>query len=299
MKKLLLLLCLAPWVGRAQLTTGNGPYFLGASATSNTVFALQLWTNQASPPAPAAGLIPVTGSLIYVDNILTTVAPYNTTVSLSGLQLFDAVNGNTALNWGNRTLNDSNANVAASWPTGAFVAFRAVSQTAYLVNSNTLTILPTLSKGDNLYWSSNGVPFVTASGPTGILTTNVVGIKGIYGGSSGPITLPISGTYFMAPNNDFTNAAADTSGATRSTIPCDGTLTSLFVTTSASPGAVANTVTIMTNGVSTGIVATLNAVTSANDTTHQVAVLAGTEVGVKVVTGAGTAVRWGWGFQLR
>ena len=152
-------------------------------------------------------------------------------------------------------------------------------------------------------FSAVGVVTNTAAGklmtsPT--LPSSLLGSgQAVYGGCSGIVTVPISGTYFMAPNNDFTNFVADSSGITRCILPAGGTLANLYVITSANPGAVANTFTIMTNGTATSITTTLNNVTANNDTTHQVAVAAGVEVGIKLVTGAGTAVKWGWGFQLR
>ena len=215
MKKLLLLeLCLCPWITKAQLTTGNGPYYLGTTTPSqtNTIFALQIFTNDTSK----GFIYAVPGGIIISNN------------------------------------------------TG-FIDGQGVFITNGVVAANKFT------------------------GP---------GLN-VFGGSSGPITLPISGSYFFAPNNDFTNAAADTSGVTRLTSPAAGTLANLYVTASANPGAVVNSVTIFTNGVATSVTVTLNNVTTANDVTHQVAVLAGTEIGIKIITGAGTAVRWGWGFQLR
>ncbi len=50
-----------------------------------------------------------------------------------------------------------------------------VAATGLLVRSNTLASIPTLNKGDNFYWSSNGVAYVITSSPTGVLATNKLG----------------------------------------------------------------------------------------------------------------------------
>lgn len=141
---------------------------------------------------------------------------------------------------------------------------------------------------------ANGKLYTTPTLPSTLLGSG----QAVYGGNTYTNEV-ISQTFFQAPNSSGGAAISDTTGITRCVLPAAGTLCNLYVIASGNPGSVANTVTVMTNGVTTGITVTLNNVTSANDTTHLVAVLAGTEVGIKIVTGAGTAVKWGWGFQLK
>jgi len=45
----------------------------------------------------------------------------------------------------------------------------------FLVRSNTLASIPTLTPGDTYYWSSNGVAYVITDSPSGVLVTNKLG----------------------------------------------------------------------------------------------------------------------------
>jgi hypothetical protein len=122
---------------------------------------------------------------------------------------------------------------------------------------------------------------------------------GTFIGNTGNQALPISTTSFYGPDaNGITNIfTTDTSTVTRSIMPDKVKLSHLYVVASGNPGAVVNSVTVMTNGVASSITCTLNNVTTGNDATHSDTVIAGTEVGVKIITGAGSAVKWSWGFQ--
>jgi hypothetical protein len=142
---------------------------------------------------------------------------------------------------------------------------------------------------------ANGKLYTTPTLPSTLVGSG----QAVYGGCTTTNEV-VSNTFFVPPNSQNGGATSDASGITRCLIPAGGTLANLYVIASANPGAVVNTVTIMTNGVSTGITVTLNNVTSANDTTHTAPVLAGYEVGLKIVQAASsTAVKWGWGFQLK
>ena len=57
---------------------------------------------------------------------------------------------------------------------GLLKASPSVLGNGFLVKSNTLSLIPTLSPGDNYYWSSNGVAYVICRSPSGVLTTNKI-----------------------------------------------------------------------------------------------------------------------------
>jgi hypothetical protein len=285
------------WIGTT--TTNTVISFITQGGAIGTITNLQI--------SPTNITIPV-GTILLDKTAATFAGITNTPFNAVGWVTNDA-NGKlyTSADVPNAALHNSTIGIS-----GTANQITSSTATPALGGSTTLSIpsvftapgtIAAVTGFTNQGWSTPGVMtnddkgkfFSTATLPSTLITSGLA----VYGGSSGPITLPVSGTYWMAPNNSFTNAAADASGVTRCTIPAAGTLANLYVTASANPGAVANTVTIMTNGVSTGITCTLNNVTTGNDTTHAVAVLAGTEVGIKVVTLAGTAVKWNWGFQLK
>jgi hypothetical protein len=76
------------------------------------------------------------------------------------------------------------------------------------------------------------------------------------------------------------------------------TLTNLYVVISGAVNASSSTLTILTNGVATPISVSFTLLqTAGNDTTHSVTVPAGTEIGVNITTGTGTAAKWSWSFE--
>lgn len=139
----------------------------------------------------------------------------------------------------------------------------------------------------------------------GVIPASMVGgAPVVYSGNTGPTVVTVNQTTFFSPDQSYgTNQfqTSDATGITRILMPFPGQVMGAYVITSANPGAVANTFTVMTNGVATGIVITMNNVTTGNDTAHPtIPFLAGTEVGVKLITASsGTAVRWEWGIICR
>jgi len=147
---------------------------------------------------------------------------------------------------------------------------------------------------------ASGKMYTAPKLPTTLVGTGN-GVLSIVAGNGGNSTLPISASYFFNPQNTSTNTqASDLTAFTRMLLPVNCTVGNLRVLCSVNPGAVANTVTIFTNGVASGVSVAMNNVTSGSDTTHSYPLLAGWEVGIKIVTaGSGTAVRWSWAFTLQ
>jgi hypothetical protein len=115
-----------------------------------------------------------------------------------------------------------------------------------------------------------------------------------WSGNSGNTAVAAATTYFFAPGaQTATLPTADASAGTRSVVTRLTNLRNFYVVQSAAPGAAKNyTYTVMTNGVASDIVATVNgaSATSANDSAHVRAVVAGTEIGIKLVTDAAVTV---------
>jgi hypothetical protein len=110
-----------------------------------------------------------------------------------------------------------------------------------------------------------------------------------FAGNTGGQAIPAATTVFYAPfGNSATNfATSDVSSFTRNTVNRTMVLGNLYVTRDAAGGVGhTTTVTVMTNGVASNIIASLNNSLTGNDTTHFVTVLAGTELGVKIITPA-------------
>jgi len=123
----------------------------------------------------------------------------------------------------------------------------------------------------------------------------------VWSSNTGGQALPAATTaYYAAEGNGATNiAVTDVSSATRNVTTRDLVLGRLFVTRDVGGGAGnTTTVTVMTNGTASSIVASLNNATAGNDTTHFVPVPAGTQIGIKIVTPAGdTPGRHSWSFE--
>jgi hypothetical protein len=114
-----------------------------------------------------------------------------------------------------------------------------------------------------------------------------------WSGNSGNTALAAATTYFFAPNNSSsTLPTTDVSGGTRATVSRATTLRNLYVTQNAASGSGKNyTYTVTTNGTACSITVAVNGVsaTTGSDTTHREMILAGTEVGIKIVTDSGAA----------
>lgn len=126
-------------------------------------------------------------------------------------------------------------------------------------------------------------------------------INGIWSGNTGGQALAASTTAFYAPvGNSATNiATADVSAFTRVTATRSMVLGNLYVTRDAAGGVGhTTTVTIMTNGTASSIVASLNNSLTGNDTTHFVPIAAGVEIGIKIITPASdTPGKHSWSFE--
>jgi hypothetical protein len=123
-----------------------------------------------------------------------------------------------------------------------------------------------------------------------------------WSGNSGNTALAAATTYFFAPNNQSsTLPTTDVSAGTRATVSRATVLRDLYLTQNAASGSGKSyTATIMTNGVASSITCAVTgaSATTANDTTHRELILAGTEVGIKIVTDSGAATdKVSWSFE--
>lgn len=154
------------------------------------------------------------------------------------------------------------------------------------IGAHNLTMGPLGTTNTDGYYGPNGQVVVTA-----------------WAGNTGGQAIPASTTCFYAANgNSATNiATADVSGFTRNVVTRTVTLGNLYVVRLTAGGVGhSTTVTIRTNGVDSNIVATLNNSQTGNDTAHNVTILAGTEVGIKIITPASdTPSNHSWSFEAR
>lgn len=143
---------------------------------------------------------------------------------------------------------------------------------------------------------ATGKLFTTPTLPSTLIGSGLA----VVAGNTGNQAVPVNSSAWYHPYNTSTNiTTSDASGVTRMLIPANTTLQNFYALASGNPGAVANTVNWYTNGVLMETL-TLNNVTTANDTSSKYPVLAGWELGVKVVSAAsGTAVKWSWANQMR
>lgn len=169
----------------------------------------------------------------------------------------------------------------------------------------------------NCYWEGLAGPVVVnnTGGETITVTggnfkpSNFASLTGVtflnpgqsFGGNSGTAKVPASTTVFYAPSgNSVTNLqTSDTSSMTRIPVQRQVDLVNLRVTRDAAGGiGHTSTVTIMTNGVASSIVASLNNAATGSDTTHTVRIAAGTEIGIKIVAPASdTPGAFAWSFE--
>jgi hypothetical protein len=143
---------------------------------------------------------------------------------------------------------------------------------------------------------ANGI--TTSAG--GVNLQNDSGLN--WSGNSGNTALAAATTYFFAPNNQSsTLPTTDVSAGTRGTVSRATVLRNLYLTQNAASGSGKSyTATIMTNGVASSITCAVTgaSATTANDTTHREMILAGTEVGIKIVTDSGAATdKVSWSFE--
>lgn len=132
--------------------------------------------------------------------------------------------------------------------------------------------------------------------------TNVSG--GFLSGNTGGIVVPAGVTNYFPVSNSATNGyTVDSQGSSRTIIPFSGMMTNYYVVSNAAVGSgKTNTLTVLTNGVSTGIIATMGgtSLSNATDLAHGVLVGAGTGVSLQIITAsASTAVKYAWGIQTK
>ena len=155
----------------------------------------------------------------------------------------------------------------------------------------------------------------TAVTNTGVTGATVLGTdaNGKIQASTAPYVMTIHGSissllaasttvYLPASGCWCTNMlTSDTSGRTRTVFTRAGTLKNLYVVSSAAASSgKTHTLTIMTNGVASNVVVTLNNATSGNDTSDTIPNIAGgTEIGMKIVSSSSaTASAFEWGFEV-
>lgn len=123
-------------------------------------------------------------------------------------------------------------------------------------------------------------------------------------GNTGDFGVGTSQTIYYSLWNSKTNqSTSDVSGGTRSLFPYTRVLTNFYIISSGTLGNTqTNRLTVMTNGVATGILADIQgtSITAASDTTHSCTVQAGWEVGIRMVTTSSATVRkFGWALELK
>jgi hypothetical protein len=151
----------------------------------------------------------------------------------------------------------------------------------------------------------------------GLATTNFitsqgyVNIKTVWAGILAYQTVNGNQTYYGSPNNSAANAVSSyAEGATSVPVPEGMTLTNLYVIIGTAAGgtgaAYTSTVTILSNGVASPLTVTISGTGTTrtartfSNTMNSVTVPAGTEIGVKVVTGSSAANSYyAWSFEGR
>jgi hypothetical protein len=133
----------------------------------------------------------------------------------------------------------------------------------------------------------------------GAVATTLQVFPRVWAGNSANSLLGAGVTVFFAPNgNGQTNLqTSDVSTFTRNVVTRTTTLQNLYIILSAAPGASrVCTVTVMTNGVASSVVATASAAgTTGNSGALSDTIVAGVEVGIRVVTVASatsTKITW-------
>jgi len=143
------------------------------------------------------------------------------------------------------------------------------------------------NSGDVLISGGGGANAMTWENPSTGFTGNSRGT--IAGGLTR--YSPITGT--------INPVAGETAAYTRNLVWRSGTIKKLYVEVSGNPGAFNNVITIMKNGVATGVTVTLNGVTTGSDLTNTSTVAAGDEIGVRIVTAGGAnSVYWSWAVEF-
>jgi hypothetical protein len=118
-------------------------------------------------------------------------------------------------------------------------------------------------------------------------------------GTSGNSTINHGTTVYGMPNNSGTLANAYASAGTSIPVTRGITLTNLYILMSAAPGSgITNTVTLLTNGVASPLVASIvGTATTGSNTVSYVTIPAGTEISMQLVANGQVNAKWAWSFE--
>jgi hypothetical protein len=161
-----------------------------------------------------------------------------------------------------------------------------------------LTLLAFVSRGQVVVQSPvisggsfNGTSIVTNPSPYTVFT-----------GNTGNGTVVANVTNYLCLENTYTNLnTADVSGGTRTVVPRTVVLTNLYVIASTQQGS-GKTISfaILTNGVPCSLAVNITNGTVGSDTTHSDTVLAGSQIGLRIISTNGlTAAKYAWGLEAR
>jgi hypothetical protein len=165
-----------------------------------------------------------------------------------------------------------------------------VSQAQILQNQNGVTSSGNLT-GD-----------VTTSGSMSKILTTVY--QEFAGNTAGNTIAAAVTQFYSLTGNSITNAlTSDASQLTRTLNARAVSSATIYLKTSAAVGSgKTDTVTLLTNGVSTGVTVTISGAsqTSNNGTGTFASLPAGNEIGISIATVASsTAVKWSWAIKLK
>lgn len=144
---------------------------------------------------------------------------------------------------------------------------------------------------------------VLTLGPNGASWTTLTNFVHVWSGTSGGLLIPIASTNYFPPHNSATNLiTVEAAGATRVPVTRAFVLQRLFVVWTPAPGSgKTNFLTVLTNGVASPLaVQIIGTATNANDVTDAVTLVAGDQVGVRLVTQSlATPGKASWSFESR
>jgi hypothetical protein len=139
-----------------------------------------------------------------------------------------------------------------------------------------------------------------STGPTG--PTGPSAYSTIWTGNSNNATVATNTTlYYPVIGTIATQSTTDVAAGTRSLVAKAGTVKNLYVVIGAAPGGTkTNSYTIMKNGVAAAVTCSITgAAVTCNDTANSFSVVAGDELGIKIVTPAGgTIAKMSWGLEI-
>ncbi len=147
--------------------------------------------------------------------------------------------------------------------------------------------------GVTSYWADTNVLFAALFAGRAQTTGSTTGGAAPSAGST---------TYWPLWSVGAANTTVDTSATTRNILSENAVLTNLFLYCTFAPGLTrTHTVTMLTNGVSTTMTASISGLaTKATNRSAYLVIQAGTEIGVSVLTAAGSpSTRFSWSVSLK